>query len=91
MGDNYFLAQAGYLYRLLHLNPVIGDAIYGSGFYEIGMVWGEAAGTQNLPNALATAVIVSFRLGMNTLESPFSDYDGAGLNTCPGVSDRRTT
>ena len=28
LGNDYFLAQGGYLYRLMKLNPVIGDSIY---------------------------------------------------------------
>jgi NTE family protein len=63
LGNDYFLAQAGYMYRLLRLNPVIGDAIYGSGFYEIGKVWGGAAGTSNLPNDVAGALIVKTLIG----------------------------
>ncbi len=44
LGSDYFLGQAGYLHRLLRLNPVIGDAIYAAGFYEIGKVWDSAPG-----------------------------------------------
>ncbi len=49
LGTDYFLAQTGYLYRLLKLNPVIGEAIYATGFYEIGKVWNAQPGTPNLP------------------------------------------
>jgi NTE family protein len=63
LGNDYFLAQAGYMYRLLRLNPVIGDAIYASGFYEIGKVWGGAPGTPNLPNDFAAALFVKTLIG----------------------------
>jgi NTE family protein len=63
LGNDYFLAQGGYLYRLLKLNPVIGDAIYATGFYEIGKVWGGAPGTPNLPNDIAGAVIMKTLIG----------------------------
>jgi len=63
LGNDYFLAQAGYMYRLLRLNPVIGDAIYGAGFYEIGKVWGGAPGTPNLPYDVAGAMIVKTLIG----------------------------
>ena len=63
LGNDYFLAQTGYLYRLLKLNPVIGDAIYGAGFFEIGKVWGGAPGTPNLPFDVAGAVVVKTLIG----------------------------
>ena len=63
LGDDYFLAQAGYLHRLFRLNPVIGDAVYAAGFYEIGKVWGAASGTPNLPNDVAGALIIKTLIG----------------------------
>jgi len=63
LGSDYFLGQAGYLYRLTKLNPVIGDSIYAAGFYEIGKVWNAAAGTPTLPNDIAGAVVVKTILG----------------------------
>jgi NTE family protein len=63
LGNDYFLAQAGYMYRLLRLNPVIGDAIYATGFYEIGKVWGGAPGTPNLPNDFAAALLIKTLVG----------------------------
>jgi NTE family protein len=77
LGNDYFLGQAGYLYRLGKLNPVIGDAIYAAGFYEIGKVWGGAPGTPNLPNDISGAVVVKTLLG------PF--YGGGSI----GDSDHR--
>jgi NTE family protein len=63
LGNDYFLAQPGYMYRLLKLNPVIGDAIYGAGFFEIGKVWGGAPGTPNLPFDVSGAVIAKTLIG----------------------------
>jgi len=77
LGSDYFLAQAGYLHRLLNLNPVIGDAIYAAGFYEIGKVWNAAPGTPTLPNDFAAGLIVK------TLIGPI--YGGASI----GDSDHR--
>jgi NTE family protein len=77
LGNDYFLAQEGYLYRLGKLNPVIGDSIYAAGFYEIGKVWGGAPGTPNLPNDISGAVVVKTLLG------PF--YGGGSI----GDSDHR--
>jgi NTE family protein len=63
LGNDYFLAQPGFMYRLLKLNPVIGDSIYAAGFYEIGKVWGGAPGTPNLPNDIAGALIIKTLIG----------------------------
>jgi len=63
LGNDYFLAQTGFLYRLLKLNPVIGEAIYGAGFFEIGKVWGGAPGTPNLPFDVAGAAVAKTLIG----------------------------
>jgi len=77
LGSDYFLAQTGYLHRLVKLNPVIGDAIYAGGFYEIGKVWDGALGTPTLPNDISGALIIK------TLFGPI--YGGASI----GDSDHR--
>jgi NTE family protein len=77
LGSDYFLAQAGYLHQLFKLNPVIGDAVYVGGFYEIGKVWNPAEGTPNLPNDVAGILI------MKTLIGPI--FGGASI----GDSDHR--
>jgi len=77
LGNDYFLGQTGYLYRLAKLNPVIGESIYAAGFYEIGKVWGGAAGTPTLPNDISGAIVIKTLLG------PF--YGGASI----GDSDHR--
>jgi NTE family protein len=63
LGNDYFLFQTGYLYRLVRLNPVIGDSIYATAFYEIGKVYGAAAGTPSLPYDGSVAVVVKTLLG----------------------------
>jgi NTE family protein len=63
LGNDYFLGQTGYMYRLLKLNPVIGDSIYGTGFFEIGKVWGGATGTPNLPFDVSGAAIMKTLIG----------------------------
>jgi NTE family protein len=63
LGNDYFLAQAGYLHQLFKLNPVIGDAVYAGGIYEIGKVWGAAPGTPSLPYDVAGALVVKTLIG----------------------------
>jgi len=63
LGNDYFLFQTGYLYKIASLNPVIGDSIYATGFYEIGKVYGAAAGTPTLPYDVSGAVVVKTLLG----------------------------
>ncbi len=63
LGNDYFLAQPGYMYRLLKLNPVIGDAIYAAGFFEIGKVWGGPPGTPNLPFDVSGAAVIKTFIG----------------------------
>jgi NTE family protein len=77
LGNDYFLAQAGYLYQLFRFTPVVVDSIYATGFYEIGKVWGGAPGTPNLPNDVAGALVVKSIIG------PI--YGGASI----GDSDHR--
>ena len=62
-GNDYFLAQTGYMYRLLRLNPVIGDSIYTTGFFEIGKVWEGPPGTPNLPFDVSGAAIIKTFIG----------------------------
>ncbi len=63
LGSDYFLAQPGFLYQLTRLNPVIGDALYAGGFYEIGKMWGGESGIPSLPNDFAAAVVVKTLIG----------------------------
>jgi len=63
LGTDYFLGQAGYLHRLIKLNPVIADAIYAGGIYEIGKMYGGNAQTPSLPNDVAAAVIIKTLIG----------------------------
>jgi NTE family protein len=63
LGNDYFLVQPGAMVRLARLNPVFGDAVYAIGVYEIGKVWGGAAGTPKLPNDISGGLIVKTLLG----------------------------
>jgi NTE family protein len=71
LGSDYFLAQAGYLVRLSHLNPIFGDAIYAGGFYELGKIFGGNSDTPSVPND-GTAIVV-----MKTLIGPI--YGGGSI------------
>jgi NTE family protein len=63
LGSDYFLGQAGYIYRLATLHPVFGESLYATGFYEIGKVSGAATGTPTLPNDFAAGLILKTLLG----------------------------
>lgn len=63
LGTDYSLGQAGYLYRLTHLNPIFGDAIYVGGFYELGKMSGGNSGTPALPNDGSAIVVLKTLLG----------------------------
>ncbi len=63
VGSDYFLFQPGALFRVARLNPVIGDAVYAVGTYEIGKVWGGADGTSSLPNDFSGGVVAKTILG----------------------------
>jgi NTE family protein len=71
LGNDYFLGQAGYLFRLTHLNPIFGDAIYAGGFYELGKIFGGNSATPSVPND-GTAIVV-----MKTLIGPV--YGGGSI------------
>jgi NTE family protein len=63
LGTDFFLVQGGYLYRLIRLNPVIGDSIYAGGVYEIGKMYGGNAGTPSLPNDFAGFLVMKTLIG----------------------------
>jgi NTE family protein len=63
LGTDFFLGQAGYLYRLLRLNPVIADAIYAGGIFEIGKMYGGNAQTPALPKDVTGVVVVKTIIG----------------------------
>jgi NTE family protein len=63
LGTDYFLGQVGYLYRLIKLNPVIADAIYAGGIYEIGKMYGGNSQTPSLPNDVAGFVVIKTLIG----------------------------
>lgn len=63
LGTDYFLGQVGYLHQLLRLNPVIADAVYVGGLYEIGKVYGGNPQTPTLPNDFAAVIVAKTLLG----------------------------
>jgi NTE family protein len=63
LGNDYVLGQAGYLFRLSHLNPVLGDEIYVGGLYEMGKVFGGNSGTPSLPNDITGMVLIKTLIG----------------------------
>lgn len=63
LGDDYFLLQAGYLHQLGSLNPVIGNAVYAAGFYEMGKTWNGPTGTPTLPNDFAGGLVIKTLIG----------------------------
>jgi NTE family protein len=63
LGNDYFLAQPGAMFRLMRLNPVFGGAVYAVGVYEIGKVWGGAPGTPKLPNDVSGGLIMKTLIG----------------------------
>jgi NTE family protein len=63
LGTDFFLARGGYLYRLGRLNPVIGDAIYAGGIFEIGKMYGGNAQTPSLPFSVTGAVVIKTLIG----------------------------
>ena len=63
LGDDYLLLQGGYLFRLAKLNPVIGDSVYGAGFYEVGKVWNGPTITPSYPNDFAAGLLMKTLIG----------------------------
>lgn len=61
-GDSFVLAEGGYLHHLFNLNPVIGDAVYADGFYEVGRVFGDA-NTNTLGQDVAVALLAKTLIG----------------------------
>jgi NTE family protein len=63
LGSDYFLGQAGYLYRIAQLNPVFADSIYAGGLYEIGKMYGANPQTPTLPNDVTGFLIIKTLFG----------------------------
>lgn len=63
LGDDYFLAQAGYMFRLARLNPVLGDSVYALGGYEVGKMWNGPTGTPSLPMDVTGALVLKSLIG----------------------------
>ena len=63
LGTDYFLGQVGYLHQIFRLNPVIADAVYAGGIYEIGKMYGGNPQTPTLPNSFGGVIIAKTLLG----------------------------
>jgi NTE family protein len=62
LGNRYGLFQAGYMHRVLRLNPLLGDALYVIGFYEAGKVR-SIMDLPDLPQDVSAAVVVKTLIG----------------------------
>jgi len=78
LGNQYLLFQGGYLHQLLRLNPLIGDAVYGTVFYEVGKIYSNP-----LSNEPTVAMDGSVAVIMKTAIGPV--YVGGSL----GNNERR--
>ncbi len=65
LGNQFYLTQGGYIRELFRLSPLIGDALYAVGFYELGKVYGPL-----LPNTPKNPQDGSVMFVMKTLIGP---------------------
>ena len=64
LGNQFYLMQAGYLRELFKMNPLIGDALYGVAFYEVGKVYAPLLpGTPRNPMDASAAVVLKTAFG----------------------------
>ncbi|MEO8736020.1 MAG: patatin-like phospholipase family protein [Edaphobacter sp.] len=63
LGNDYFLGQTGYLFKLVNLNPVFAESLYVGGIYEVGKIIGGNTSTPSLPNDAAGIVIMKTLVG----------------------------
>jgi NTE family protein len=63
LGTDYFVGTAGYLHKLLQLNPVIADGVYVGASYELGKMFGGNSQTPSLPNSVSGFAVVKTLLG----------------------------
>jgi NTE family protein len=64
LGNQYFLAQAGYIRRLKELTPLLGNNVYLVSDYEIGKAYSPVNQTESrLPNDFNAAVLVQSFIG----------------------------
>jgi NTE family protein len=60
--NQYFLFKTGYIRRLWHLPPLLGDKIYALGTYEFGKVY-DLPNVSSLPTDVAGALVVNTIFG----------------------------
>ena len=60
--NQYFLFKAGYLRRLWHLPPLLGDKVYALGTYEIAKIY-DLKTVSSLPTDVAGALVVNTIFG----------------------------
>ncbi len=64
LGNQFYLLQGGYLHELFKMNPLIGDALYVAGFYELGKMYGPVfPNTPRNPMDLSGVVVVKTLFG----------------------------
>jgi NTE family protein len=63
LGTDYFLAQPGFHYRLLRVNPVFTGSIYAGGMYEIGKMYGGNPQTPSLSNSGTGFLVIKTPIG----------------------------
>ena len=68
--DQYFLFKTGYIRRLWHLPPLLGDKIYALGTYEIAKVYGLKT-VSSLPTDIAGALVINTIFGPVTVGTAF--------------------
>ncbi|HXW90729.1 MAG TPA: patatin-like phospholipase family protein [Terriglobales bacterium] len=60
--DQYFLFKTGYIRKLWHLPPLLGDKIYALGTYELGKVY-DLPKVPSLPTDAACALVINTIFG----------------------------
>ena len=64
LGNQFYLLQGGYLRELFKMNPLLGEALYGVAFYEVGKVYAPLLpGTPKNPQDASAALVVRTAFG----------------------------
>ncbi len=72
--NQYFLFKTGYIRRLWHLPPLLGDKIYALGTYEIAKVY-DLKTVSSLPTDVAGALVINTIFGPVILGAAFGATD----------------
>ena len=72
--NQYFLFKTGYIRRLWHLPPLLGDKIYALGTYEIAKVY-DLKTVSSLPTDVAGALVINTIFGPVILGTAFGASD----------------